>query len=397
MESYFYFYLEPYVYLHVGDKSVLMVNLLDDRTLVFSDKKSIQVALKLVSDSHRTVKIKEEDISLPLVVSARACFMGDVTCSVSQPFQFYPEINVIQEGKAYRKTISYTKTNIYSHIMQCTVFIDFSHQDCKEYIDYCIGEDSSSAIFHSLTDKRVSRKNLDKYLERLSSINIAMKIYLCGGGVELLNSFSIEKFPNLVFVYSVRTLTENPRIYKRLVSDKLPYILMLDLAEEVTAFDLNSPLELWGKISRKESICIYEQLVKQGKRIRPFIIKNSQNLDLIKETMTFTKEELLNIKNKFQVIKSNNLINTNFWGHIYVLPDGSVSYSLMEDKIQFTDMEHLQEDFKKKFFQGNFSWTQLRGYPQCLKCVFRYLCPSPSYLENILRNNGVLTCLLKTM
>lgn len=110
MEGNFYFYLEPYVYLHVGDKSVLMVNLLDDRTLVFSDKKSIQVALKLVSDSHRTVKIKEEDISLPLVVSARACFMGDVTCSVSQPFQFYPEINVIQEGKAYRKTISYTKT-----------------------------------------------------------------------------------------------------------------------------------------------------------------------------------------------------------------------------------------------------------------------------------------------
>ena len=58
MESNFYFYLEPYVYLRVGDKSVLMVNLLDDRTLVFSDKKSIQVALKLVSDSHRTVKIK---------------------------------------------------------------------------------------------------------------------------------------------------------------------------------------------------------------------------------------------------------------------------------------------------------------------------------------------------
>ena len=376
MKSNFYFYLEPYVYLRVGDKSVLMVNLLDDRTLVFSDKKSIQVALKLVSDSHRTVKIKEEDISLPLVVSARECFMGDVTCSVSQPFQFYPEINVIQEGKAYGKTISYTKTNIYSHIM---------------------GEDSNSAIFHGLTDKRMSRKYLDKYLERLSSINVVMKIYLCGGGVELLDSFSIEKFPNLVFVYSVRTLTENPRIYKRLVSDKLPYILMLDLAEEVTAFDLNSPLELWGKFSGKESICIYEQLVKQGKRVRPFIIKNSQNLDLIKETITFTKEELLNIKNKFQVIKSNNLINTNFWGHIYVLPDGSVSYSLMEDKIQFTDMKHLQEDFKKKFFQGNFSWTQLRGYPQCLKCVFRYLCPSPSYLENILRNNGVLTCLLKTM
>ena len=39
------------MYLHVGDKSLLMVNLLDDRTLVFSDKKSIQVALKLVSDS----------------------------------------------------------------------------------------------------------------------------------------------------------------------------------------------------------------------------------------------------------------------------------------------------------------------------------------------------------
>lgn len=56
MESNLYFYLEPYVYLHVGDKSLLMVNLLDDRTLVFSDKKSIQVALKLVSDSHRTVK-----------------------------------------------------------------------------------------------------------------------------------------------------------------------------------------------------------------------------------------------------------------------------------------------------------------------------------------------------
>ena len=65
--------------------------------------------------------------------------------------------------------------------MECTVFIDFSHQDCKEYIDYCMGEDSNSAIFHGLTDKRMSRTYLDKYLERLSSINVAMKIYLCGG------------------------------------------------------------------------------------------------------------------------------------------------------------------------------------------------------------------------
>lgn len=383
------------MYLHVGEKSVLMVNLLDDKALELRDFRSKTLALNLLSDSHGTAKIKKEELSLPLVVSSREYFMGDVTRSAFQPLQYYPEINVVQGEKAYRKTLPYTKTNIFSHLSNCTIFADFTHRDSKEYIACSVGEDTCSLLSSRLMDKKLSINNLYGYVGRLRKINPTMKVYLCGIDLELLNSFSIAKCPNLILIFSARTLVAFPQIYDRLVADRVNYILILDLTTDVTTLDLDTPLELWGKLSEEKAVYNYQRLVKLGKRIRPFVVKNEHNLNLTKELLTFTKGELLNIKNKFQVIKTNNLINTNFWGHIYVFPDGTVSFSLLEDRAQSVDIERLQEEFKKLFFRGNFSWTQLREYDKCQKCAFQYLCPSPSNLETVLRKEIGLECLLR--
>ena len=44
-----YFYLEPYVYIASGKNGILLINMLDDNTLIFNDSRSVDIMQRLLS------------------------------------------------------------------------------------------------------------------------------------------------------------------------------------------------------------------------------------------------------------------------------------------------------------------------------------------------------------
>lgn len=395
MKDSLYFYLEPYVYMQKGRNGILLVNFLDDLAFIFNDARSLEIAESLLSSDRRTAEITENDINQPLVVCARKNYLGDIVYSKLQPLQFYSEIDTISERKAYRKTVTYSKNNICSHISDCTVFLNSDHQDCNRYVSLKTGMNTATVKHFCEKPSRMPYKNIHEHTKYLCKLNPEIRFLFCGVDLDNLN-YIIDNIPTdkYNFFFSSKTLKSVPQIQKLIEMYSINYTLMLNLSEGiVSACDLQSPNEIWASIQNEKELSVYYKLRQSSEKIKPFLIFNSQNTDFIKSTIMFSQNDILGLRKKYRIIKSNNLINTNYWGHIYIFPNGTFSYSLTDSTI-LNCIINLYNDFKQKFFSGDFDWTNIRNYEKCKDCFFKALCPSPSYIENILRGQTAIDCLI---
>lgn len=389
-----FFYFEPYVYVHTGVNGVLLVNLLDDKSFLFSDKFSYEIASQIQVSKMKSVALCKEELHNEIIKCSIENYLGDVIVSEVQPVQFSSELNVLSGEDAYKKTIKYTKYNIYKNIKQCVVFAHQNLYDVQYFLSLKKGCGSSDLFFPDNYSWEIDHKNLMRYMDTLFHLNSEMRLFLCGALFDFIVGMPVEYQSRISYIFTLKTLFENKELWDSLENTNLHYIIMLDDER----YDLNRIYEchsesVWIKISGEESLSLYKELKKQGTNIKPFLVLNSDNVSFMESMVKFSKSALLQLKNKYRVIKNNNLVNTNWWGSIYLFPNGLVTYSL-EDITQGIGFSDLCQDFKTKFFHCDFGWSKTRNYPKCNKCVFQWLCPSPSLLEDELRRKKILDCLL---
>ncbi len=398
MENSLYFYLEPYVYMRKGGNGILLVNFLDDSTFTFNDVRSTEIADSLLSTNRRTTVITEEDIYQPLVVCARKNYLGDIVLSKSQPLQFYSEINIVSEKNAYRKSVMYSKHDICSHINKCTIFLNSNHQDCNHYMSVKKGINTATIKSFCKESVEISSKELHYYTDYLYRLNANIRFFFCG--IDSSNFFYIVKnipITNCNFIFSAKTINTAPELQRIIKKYNVDYILILDLSnDDISICDLQAPKEIWAYIQNEEATALYYKLRQDRYNIKPFLNLNFYNTDFIKSTMMFSQSDIFNLKNKYRIIKSNNLINTNYWGQIYIFPNGLFSYSL-DGITNLESFDNFYNDFKQRFFLGNFDWTKIRNYKKCIDCYFKFLCPSPTYIEDLLREQNIIDCLIRNL
>lgn len=315
MKKSLYFYLEPYVYIKVGDNGVLLVNLVDDNAFVFSDTRSLQIAESLLSSKRRTIQITEEDTAQPLVTCAKMNYLGDTMYSESHPFQFYSEINVVSRRDAYKKTVLYSKNDICSHITDCTIFLTPSHSDCNYCISLRAGINTVTMRSFCKDFAGMSNKNLYEYTNILLRLNPNVKFFFCGIDSNSLK-YIVDNIPrnNYNLILTDETLVESLEIRERIRKYNVDYILMSNLSgDSILTNDLHEPKEIWTGIQDEQTLDRYYAL-RQEYKIKPFLIMNSHNVEFIKSTVKFAETNVLGLRNKYKIIKSNNIINSNYWG-----------------------------------------------------------------------------------
>lgn len=389
-----FFYFEPYVYVHIGVNGVLLVNLLDDKSFLFTDKFSYEIANQIQASKMKSVALCKEDLHNEIITCSIENYLGDVIASEVQPVQFPSELNVLSRVSAYKKTISYTKYNIYKNIKKCVVFAHQNTYDIQNFLSLKKGCESSDLLLGDNCSWEMDVKNLMKYMDALFHINSEMRLFLCGALIDFIDSIPVDYQSKICCIFSLKTLLEFKELWDYLENTNLHYIIMLGDEE----YGLNRIYEchsesIWIKISGEKSLSLYIELKNQSINIKPFLVLNSENIGFMESMVKFSKSALLQLKNKYRVIKNNNLVNSNWWGSIYLFPNGLVNYSL-ENIAQGIEFSDLCQDFKTKFLHGDFGWSKTRSYPKCNKCVFQWLCPSPSLMEDELRRKKLLECLL---
>lgn len=98
--------------------------------------------------------------------------------------------------------------------------------------------------------------------------------------------------------------------------------------------------------------------------------------------LTICEQDILKAKISKRVIYIHQKININFWGQLFVFPDGKVYPSPIKEQAHC--LGHISNPVLPmiaKELRENHAWRRVRDNATCNKCVFRWLCPSPTPFE----------------
>lgn len=120
---------------------------------------------------------------------------------------------------------------------------------------------------------------------------------------------------------------------------------------------------------------------KENIEVHP--IYTGKNLDFFEDNVYVEEEEFTHSSYDKQDVFAHQVMNTNFWGRLAVLPSGDVYSNLNQlpiGTLKNTVYELVVYEMKSR---RSWRWTRDEIYP-CKDCLFRYLCPSPSNYELIM-------------
>lgn len=116
-------------------------------------------------------------------------------------------------------------------------------------------------------------------------------------------------------------------------------------------------------------------------RLLPFF--NGANHLFFKENIFVKENDLL-----FEIIKKKDIFarkifNTNYFGKLYIFPDGQLYAHPADDSLGQIQEVSLPEILYKELTEGK-SWLLIRDKGPCVLCRYQWICPSPSDFERAL-------------
>jgi len=146
-------------------------------------------------------------------------------------------------------------------------------------------------------------------------------------------------------------------------------------------------------IKNEDDFLLCEKLIKEHSLEQTDILPvlTSSNFELFKDNIFISLDNIENLSLTKQTVFCNQVINSNYWGHLFILPDGNV-YSNLNKKPLGTVQEDAMELIKREIYDPDSSWkcTREKVIP-CKECIYRNLCPPPSNYEFYLNRFNLCT------
>ena len=393
MTDQLYFFLEPYVYYSIGPDRMILVNLLDDKLLYFTDTKSIKIIESIHVSNNRVALIEKSDFKTPVVSQSIQNFMGDVVKTNNLPLQFDSEINNLSGKDAYRKSIKFTRYGIGSFISECYIITDLKRLSSVKLLQLLSGIDNIPK--QNFIKEVMSPLIIEKVINEISHVNPSIRFFITDPNEENLKSLLLhnKRSENIIPIYSFETLHESPSLYQYLIENNISFKLIITSFIPFEELEFNKTnVTLMLGIKDKKEVEYYCDLKENDYNVELYPILTNDNVSFILSLFDWSLDELNDLKDKYKKIKQNSVINTNMWGRIFVNPIGNISYSPLEMNNDYNFNGNFFELFHQTLIKGDFAWTRTREYPQCRDCCFQRLCPSPSPVEDYLRENLKWRC-----
>ena len=147
---------------------------------------------------------------------------------------------------------------------------------------------------------------------------------------------------------------------------------------------ISTQVEWVFSVSSKQEFAKVNSIIERSElenvEIKPFY--NGKNIKFFKESIFLTREDLLNSGLSKREIFAHQVLNTNDFGKLTILPDGKVHAN-----VNYPALGKINDPIKKMVFyemDKGTSWRRIRDIEPCKSCVYQWLCPS-------LENAGILT------
>jgi pseudo-rSAM protein len=360
----------------------------------YAIKKHIDILISL--DNLYTTEIQEKELEN---VSLRNWIEGITTINAGkfveqiegtpQPVSFFPflkiqnRINRIQ----WEHSIGISESLLYN-LQEITVHINGSEKgnelfakqtyypltslksipfdDLKNFIQKCMGRVLNRI---NLIGNIFDYPNLDELCSWIASCHLAINTYVHSSD-----------FINNKKIADLKSINKFNIIHDQLT----PLSIILDKCKYLQI----EPNFVFPLTSEKE----YEKIIVE---IEKFYINNynlipvfdDQNIHFFEKHIFTTHDDFLSLNLSKRNVFAHQTINTNFFGKLIILPDGSV-YANLNQPLIGTIYDSPYNILYKEMVEG-LSWRMIREQSPCSACIYQWLCPSPSNYELVIKRHNL--------
>jgi len=169
------------------------------------------------------------------------------------------------------------------------------------------------------------------------------------------------------------SIIENIIVTFPLNEDKLNDILSSEKKEKVIHFLIENEFH-------------YEEVEKLIPRLKDYTIMpiyTRKNEAFFRENVFMNKEDIFGEIISHRSIFCNQKLNSNFFGKLYILSDGSFKANMNASILGNIKNDSILEILYKELDQ-NTAWRKVRDIQPCNDCMYKHLCPPPSNYETII-------------
>lgn len=379
MNKYKIIYLELYTLIELNNKEALLFNTLNNSTITTNNIKIVNLLKKLMASESGTVHLKKDDnVINEFIENLKKNYMGDVI--------YIDNLDNLPIQLNYWKTnynsININK-NIFDNLLELYLFINSVKSDNNNFKLYngpfSLNEEISSDI-----------DELNSFLDNYYGLIKDKKINLILGIIK--SETECDKIHKFILKY------KNVNIYTDV---KYNHKLLESIAQDCnsvniyTSFNNIKYLNKWDKLKLKK-IHFLIDTEQEYLKINNFeknyeydyIINTNEVNEFVKSSLMFKKNELLDSKINIEEVMLKKIVNTNFYGKIFINPKGEIFSNLFFKKIGNVKNDNLKEILLKILENKNENWFLTKNkIRKCSSCNYNSLCPPVSRYELFYKKN----------
>lgn len=368
----YWFIVEPYVHIKLASKKALLYNTLDNSSIEVDDYEIIQLLEELLQEENFGVilleskKIQNKNIK-DFIEKLRKYYMGDIIdicLSKKKPIQISPFFNLRAMGKSaiYKEQNFPINIDGLKYLHEINIHIENYDMDIFNLINFLLPI-PQNVIYNIIVNKKNSILNselLSFLIQRNSLIKI--KISDLSAHIPILQS-EYENISYFITIKSPINIQELATFQSLLSKQKRSIEYIFEVTSDEDCFQI-------------------EELVKQFE-IKEYSLKpiyTGVNLQFFEQNVFLTKEDILNSSNSIKDIFAHQMMNTNDFGKINIMPNGDIFANLNYSKLGNINNCDIATIIYKEIHEGQ-SWLRIREQAPCCNCLYQWLCPSPSDYE----------------
>lgn len=404
----YWFYLETYVFLWSDSHVILIYNTLSGHGYLYNNVPELTPVVTGLKDKSNLycVTIKESDMNNPaikeFIFSIRENFCGDLldkSIHMQKPLVIIPELNVNEEAFTGIKTMKpdiasgiHAERNLLGLTVYLTGICNLDCKDCRHtyrQVPWCF------------KNNQVLRKEVlfDTLKQTVNTSLSEVKFF--GGNVFSYPFWSelIDELRGYSFIKSfyINCQLLTPTLKQLRLFEECGFFLyvlvdvsntMEKIIHEEISFD--SKYKYLFKIKSIKEYEFAQSIIDRHQlesKIIPFY--DGTNLQFFKENIFQNLNDIINTHWSKNEIFAHAVLNTNNFGKFTIFPDGKIHANINFGPIGDIKLDRMKVLVNQELKYGK-SWLLTRdGVTPCRKCLYKYLCSSPSDYEIVIGQNNL--------
>ncbi|MCM1312421.1 MAG: hypothetical protein NC252_05930 [Roseburia sp.] len=336
--------------------------------------------IKLIVDNHigevKAVSNRRRPISIPPILNLQHEIEAE--CKDELRFQSTNTANNLQEITFFigGEKIALKEEDYYKQVLY-----PINSRSCLGFNDILSFLDNNNINFlrqiNLVRGHFSDYHNYDVLIEKISQYHIPITLYLLGNDdvfLEKILDFSSQKeiLLELYFVDCESFIKATKLLANSTVNYRWLFLIK-------------------DKIALDNALQIVQTYRIRNYRLLPIIIKERSNIKFLKDYVYTSYEELSHIKLDKRGVFCNQTINSNYWGRLFIMPDGNIFTNIngcCQGDVTEDVMLIIQKEIENK--ESYWKYTR-RNVTPCKDCIFSSLCPPLSNYEFYLKKFDLCT------